>query len=154
MTELKHCHLITMTLTVDFAGMLTIGQTPAGLRRIAPVTGGSFVGERLNGEVLPGGNDWLVNRADGVMAIDVRLTLKTDDGALIYLSYQGRFLAAPDAMARFSKGEPLDPSEYSLAIAAKFECGDPRYDWLNNVVAVGTGERTPTGPIYSIYAIG
>jgi Protein of unknown function (DUF3237) len=154
MTELRHQHLITMSLTVDFAGMVTIGQTPAGLRRIAPVTGGGFVGERLNGQVLPGGNDWLINRADGVMVIDVRLTLNTDDGALIYLSYQGRFLAEPDAMERFAKGITLDPSEYSLAMVAKFECGDPRYDWLNNVVAVGTGERTPTGPIYSIFAIG
>lgn len=154
MTELQHRHLITLTLTVDFAGMVHIGQTPAGLRRIAPVTGGSFVGERLNGEVLPGGNDWLINRADGVMAIDVRLTLKTDYGARIYLSYQGRFLAAPDAMERFAKGIPLDPSEYSLAMVARFECGDPRYDWLNNLVAVGTGERTPTGPIYTIFEIG
>jgi hypothetical protein len=124
------------------------------LRRIAPVTGGSFVGERLNGAVLPGGNDWVVNRADGVMVIDVRLTLKTDDNALIYLSYQGRFLAEPDAMERFSKGIPLDPSEYSLAMVARFECGDPRYDWLNNVIAVGTGERTATGPIYSVFEIG
>jgi hypothetical protein len=154
MTELKHSHLTTMTLTVDFPAMVNIGQTPGGLRRIAPVTGGVFTGERMNGEVLPGGNDWVVNRADGVMVIDVRLTLKTDDGAMIYLSYQGRFLAAPDAMERFAKGIPLDPSEYSLAMVAKFECGDPRYDWLNNVVAVGTGERTPTGPIYSIFAIG
>ena len=154
MTDLKHRHLITMTLTVDFAGMVNIGATPAGLRRIAPVTGGTFVGERLNGEVLPGGNDWVINRADGVMVIDVRLTLKTDDNALIYLSYQGRFLAAADAMERFAKGIPLDPSEYSLAMVAKFECGDARYDWLNNVVAVGTGERTATGPIYSIFEIG
>ena len=154
MIELKHSHLITMTLTVDFAAMVSIGATPAGLRRIAPVTGGCFTGERLNGEVLPGGNDWVLNRADGVMVIDVRLTLKTDDNAMIYLSYQGRFLAAPDAMERFAKGIPLDPSEYSLAMVARFECGDARYEWLNNVVAVGTGERTPTGPIYSIFEVG
>ncbi len=154
MTELQHKHLITLTLTVDFAGMVNIGATPAGLRRIAPVTGGSFVGERLNGEVLPGGNDWVINRTDGVMVIDVRLTLKTDDGAMIYLSYHGRFLAEPDAMERFAKGVPLDPSEYSLAMVARFECGDARYGWLNNVVAVGTGERTATGPIYSVFEIG
>lgn len=154
MIELQHCHLITLTLTVDFAAMVNIGETPAGLRRIAPVTGGTFSGERLNGEVLPGGNDWLINRADGVMVIDVRLTLKTDDGALIFLSYQGRFLAASGAMARFAKGTPLDPSEYSLAMVARFECGDARYNWLNNVVAVGTGQRTPAGPIYTIFDIG
>lgn len=154
MTDLQHRHLITLTLTVDFAGMVNIGPTPAGLRRIAPVTGGAFTGERLNGAVLPGGNDWVINRADGVMVIDVRLTLKTDDGAMIYLSYQGRFLAAPDAMERFAKGAMLDPSEYSLTIAAKFECGDPRYTWLNTIIAVGTGEQTRSGPIYSIFEIG
>lgn len=154
MTDLQHRHLITMTLTVDFAGMVSIGQTPAGLRRIAPVTGGTFIGERLNGKVLPGGNDWVVNRADGVMVIDVRLTLQTDDGALIYLTYQGRLLAGAEAMERFRKGTLLDPSEYSLAIIAKFECGDDRYAWLNNVIAVGTGEQTATGPIYSIFEVG
>lgn len=154
MKILQHRHLIEMTLTVDFAGMVSIGQTPAGLRRIAPVTGGHFTGERLNGTVLPGGHDWVVNRTDGVMVIDVRLTLQTDDGALIYLTYQGRFLANADAMARFAKGEPLDAAEYSLAILAKFECGNARYSWLNNVVAVGTGERTASGPVYSIFEIG
>lgn len=142
-----------MALTVDFAGLTGIGQTPAGMRRIAPVTGGDFTGERLSGTVLPG-NDWVINRPDGVMVIDVRLTLRTDDGAMIYLTYQGRFLAAPDAMARFAKGALLDPGEYSLAIVARFECGDDRYAWLNNVVAVGTGEQTAAGPVYSIFEIG
>lgn len=154
MTDLKHSPLITLTLTVDFASMVSIGQTPAGLRRIAPVSGGTFSGDRLKGTVLPGGNDWVLNRADGVMVIDVRLTLQTDDGALIYLTYQGHFLAGPEAMARFAKGEVLDPTDYSLAIIARFECGDPRYSWLNNVIAVGTGEQTRAGPIYSIFAIG
>lgn len=153
MTDLKARSLITMTLTVDFAGMVAIGATPAGLRRIAPVTGGSFTGERLNGAVLPG-NDWVINRPDGVMVIDVRLTLKTDDGALIYLTYQGRFLAEPEIMARFAKGALLEPHEYSLAMVAKFECGDGRYTWLNNVIAVGTGEQTAAGPVYSIFEIG
>ncbi len=154
MTELQYSHLTTMTLTVDYPAMVAIGQTPAGLRRIAPIGGGTFVGERLSGNVLPGGNDWVINRSDAVMVLDVRLTLQTDDGALIYLSYQGRFLAAPEVMARLAKGEALDPSEFSLAITAKFECGDDRYAWLNNVVAVGTGARTATGPIYTIFEIG
>ncbi len=154
MTDLRTRPLIKLTLTVDFAGIVSIGQTPAGLRRIAPVTGGTFTGDRFSGTVLPGGSDWVVNRADGVMVIDVRLTLKTDDGALIYLTYQGRFLANADAMARFAKGALLDLSEYSLAIVARFECGDERYGWLNNVIAVGTGEQTATGPVYSIFEIG
>lgn len=153
MTELKHKHLMTLTLSVDFAGMMVIGQTPAGLRRIAPVTGGSFSGERLNGKVLPGA-DWVINRPDGVMEIDVRLPLQTDDGAMIYLAYHGRFLAEQEVMARFAKGALLKPGEYSLAVTAQFESGAQNYLWLNNVVAAGTGEQTADGPVYSIFEIG
>lgn len=153
MTDLAHHHLLTMQLTVDYAGIKSIGQTPAGLRRIAPVTGGTFTGERLNGAVL-GGTDWVINRPDGVMVIDVRLTLETADSVLIYLAYQGRFLAAPDAMRRFAKGELLEPHEYSLAMTARFECGDERYAWLNNAVVVGTGRQTTTGPVYTLFEVG
>ncbi len=153
MDHLAHKHLVTLTLDVDFRSMLVIGPTPGGLRRIAPVTGGRFSGERMNGTVLPGA-DWVINRADGVMVIDVRLALETDDSALIYLTYQGRFLASAEAMTRFSKGELLKPGEYSLVIVAKFECGDEQYAWLNNVIAVGTGQQMAHGPVYSLFEIG
>lgn len=152
MTELNHMPLVTLTLTVGFAEMANIGMTPAGLRRIVPVTGGTFEGPRLSGTVI-GGHDWVINRPDGVMLIDVRLTLETNDGALIYLTYQGRFAAELDAMRRFGQGALLEPHEYSLAIAARFECGHDAYVWLNDVVAVGTGVQTETGPIYSIFEI-
>ncbi len=150
---LSHHHLLTLALTVDFAGMMSIGKVPAGQRRIAPVTGGSFAGERLRGIVRPGA-DWVINRPDGVMLIDVRLVLQTDDGALIYLTYQGRFLAAPADMVRFAKGALLDPSEYSLTVTARFECGDERYVWMNDIIAVGTGAQTGAGPVYEIFQIG
>ena len=153
MASLQSTPLLTLTLTVDFRGMTMIGDTPAGLRRIAPVTGGTFTGDRLSGTVI-GGADWVINRADGVMVIDVRLTLKTDDGALVYLTYQGRFLAAPEVMARFAKGAVLDPSEYSLAVIARFESGDQRYRWLNDAIVVGTGEQTASGPVYSLFTVG
>ena len=140
-------------MIVDYTGIRTVGQTPQGLRRIAPVSGGSFTGERLCGSVQPG-TDWVINRADGVMLIDVRLTLLSDDDALIYLSYQGRFLAAPEAMARLAAGRLLEAQEYSLAISAKFECGDARYAWLNDAIVVGTGQQTPTGPLYALFEVG
>ena len=152
MTGLPHSHLITLALDVDFVGIKVIGETPAGLRRIARVTGGSFSGDRLNGIVIPGA-DWAINRPDGVMLLDVRLILQTDDDALIYLTYQGRFLAEAPALERFKKGAMLDASEYSIAMTAKFECGAQRYRWLNDVVAVGSGRQAATGVTYSIYQI-
>ena len=88
MTDLQHKHLTTLTLDVDFAGVITIGDTPAGMRRIAAVTGGTFTGERLNGLVRPG-TDWVINRPDGAMVIDVRLTLETTDGAFCQRRFAG-----------------------------------------------------------------
>jgi hypothetical protein len=152
MTDLPHKHLLTLSLSVGFDAMAIIGNVPAGLRRIVPVNGGQFTGERLNGTVRPGA-DWVINRPDGMMLIDVRLILDTEDKALIYLTYQGRFRANPENMAKLAKGVLLEPTDYSLAVSAKFECGDEKYSWLNDVVAVGTGEQTASGPIYSIFEI-
>ena len=90
MTEptLRSSHLFTLTLQVD-PNMTDIGETPYGRRRIATVTGGSFEGEELRGSVLPSpGGDWLLLRRDGILQLDVRLTLKTDDGHLVYMSYR------------------------------------------------------------------
>jgi hypothetical protein len=135
-------------------GAAQIGRTPEGQRIIAPVTGGTFQGERLYGKVLPGGADWVRFRTDGTMKIDVRLTLQTDDGALIYLSYQGRFLATAGAMGQLAQGKTLAAGSYSLVMVAKFECGDERYVWLNDVIAVGIGEQAGFNPVYTIYEIG
>jgi Protein of unknown function (DUF3237) len=153
MESLPHRHLTTLTLDVDFAGVVPIGATAAGHRGIAPVMGGRFEGARLRGDVLPG-HDWFVTRTDGVLVIDVRLTLKTDDGATAYLAYTGRMVGQGDAMARFRKGEKLAAEEYSLTIIAKFECGDPRYAWLNDAIVVGTGAQTPKGPVYTLFEVG
>jgi hypothetical protein len=150
---MPHRHLTTLSLTVDFAAVVRVGATPAGHRGIVPVTGGRFAGERLSGTVAPG-HDWFVTRADGVLVIDVRLTLTTDDGAAVYLAYQGRMTAGPDALARFRKGEQLVAGEYSLNVVAKFECGDARYAWLNDAIVVGVGEQTLTGPIYAMFEVG
>ena len=62
--------------------------------------------------------------------------------------------AAPEAMARFRKGERLAPDVYKLHVVARFECGDPRYAWLNDTIVVGIGEQTPAGPIYRLFEIG
>ncbi len=153
MGKLNYKDLLTLELTVDFAAVKNIGKTANGVRRIVPITGGRFFGERLNGKVLSGA-DWVLNRHDGVMVIDVRLILLTENGANIYLTYQGRFLASSGAMNRFLQGEVLDKVDYSLDISARFECGNPAYEWLNDVIAVGNGEQTKSGPIYQIFEIG
>ncbi len=153
MEKLPNRHLTTLTLEVDFPKIVPIGPIPAGLRGIAPVAGGRFEGERLRGSVRPG-HDWFVTRPDGSLLIDVRLTLDTDDGAVLYLTYQGTMRGTAEAMGRFRKGEQLQPSDYKLHIVARAECGDPRYAWLNDAILVGIGEQTPRGPVYSLFEVG
>lgn len=151
---LRSQHLLTLHLDVAFGAMLSIGAMAQGRRRIASITGGRFEGDRLRGDVLPGGADWVINRPDGHMAIDVRIALRTDDGALIYCSYQGLFRAASaEAMVRFSKGEPLGEPEYTLRTVVRFESGAERYRWLNDAVAIGVGRQTPAGPVYEVHEV-
>lgn len=138
-------------LTLQVPQVIDIGDTPLGRRRIAAVTGGEFRGERLRGTVVgaPAG-DWLLQRQDGVTVLDVRLLLRTDDGESIYMAYRGLRHGPADVMARLAAGEPVDPASYYFRMAPVFETASAKYAWINRIVAVGTGRREPTGPIYSV----
>lgn len=131
----------------------SVGSTPAGGRRIWYFKSGSFAGPRLRGEVLPGGGDWALERPDGVVQLDVRITLCTEDGALIYVTYRGVFDASPDVLRRLRSGEPVDPAEYYFRTTPVFETSAEQYRWLNRIVAVGVGRRTGAGIEYAVYAI-
>jgi Protein of unknown function (DUF3237) len=72
----------------------------------------------------------------------------------IYLSYVGRFIGAANAMADLAKGKTLNTTSYSLVTVAKFECGDERFAWLNDVIAVATGEQSGFNPVYTVFEIG
>jgi hypothetical protein len=118
-----------------------IGETPLGRRRIIPISGGKFEGERLRGEVLPGGADWQLVRPDGVALLDARYTLRTDDGALIYVSNRGVRHGPPEVLTRLARGEDVDPALYYFRATPTFETGSAQYVWLNNLVAVCSGVR-------------
>lgn len=93
-------------------------------------------------------------RNECVMKIDVGLVLETVEGALIYLTYQGRFVASQQVMARSNAGEELLPDEYSLAVTAKFATGHPDFGWINDAVVVATGVQPGFSPTYEFYSIG
>ena len=138
-------------LRLNVPHILDIGDTGLGRRRIATVTGGAFEGERLRGEVVGApGADWLLLRNDGVLVLDVRILLRTDDGEHIYMGYRGLRHGPPDVMARIAAGEIVDPSTYYFRIAPVFETSAAKYAWLNKIIAVGTGRREAAGPVYSV----
>jgi hypothetical protein len=83
----------------------------------------------------------------------VRLLLRTDDGALILMTYRGVRHASAEVNARIAKGEAVAASEYYLRTAPFFETSSPKYAWLNKVVCVAVGERTPDGVTYDVFEI-
>ena len=151
MAELRTAHLFTLKLSVS--GLQPIGATPSGQRRIGLVAGGTFEGKRLRGTVLPGGADWLMDRSDGATTLDVRLVLQTDDGAAIGLTYRGIRHGPREVMERVGRGEAVDPASYYFRTALSFETAAAKYDWLNRVIAVGTGSRLPEGPVYDVFEV-
>jgi hypothetical protein len=132
--------------------LILVGQTPNAFRRIGVIQGGSFEGERLSGEVVSG-NDWQAVRTDSCIALDVRLVLKTEDEALIVMTYQCLRAGPPSVMEKLDKGETVDPASYYFRMNPMFETSSPKYDWMNRILAIGTGHRRADGPIYSIFEI-
>jgi hypothetical protein len=132
---------------------LVIGAHPDSYRRVGVIPGGSFEGERLSGKVLDGGSDWQTIRPDGAVNLNVRLVLRTDDNALITMTYQGVRHGPPDVIARIDRGEVVDPESYYFRVNPLFQTAAPQYDWINHVVGIGMGHRLADGPIYSIFEL-
>ncbi len=147
------CARLLLTLDAVLDPPQMSAETPAGGRKIVTVRGGHFEGPRLKGEILPGGADWALMRADGTLLLDVRLTLRTDDGALIYMTYWGMRHGPAPIMARLARGERVDPADYYFRIAPRFETAAGPYDWLNRILAIGLGDRLAAGPRYTIFEI-
>jgi len=142
-----------MQLAAEFEDPLVLGETPRGTRRVLHFKGGAFSGSRLNGQLLKGGGDWILQRRDGIAQLDIRFTLRTDDGALIYAGCDGIADIAPDVRARIEAGEDVDPEGYYFRTAVFFETGAEPYLWLNRLLAVGVARRTSSGMVTDVFAV-
>ncbi|MFJ1209802.1 DUF3237 domain-containing protein [Burkholderia pyrrocinia] len=138
---------------LDVKPLVVVGATPGPFRRIGIVPSGRFEGERLSGHVIDGSSDWQTVRSDGSVTLDVRLVLHTDDGTAIAMRYGGVRHGPPDVIRRLESGEDVAPGDYYFRIAPTFEAPAGRYDWLNRIVAVGTGHRFRDGPVYSVFEV-
>lgn len=143
-------------LDVELGPFQDIGQVPEGYRRVIPITGGEFVGEKLSGTIVPGGADWNVVRHDGVTHIWARYTLKTRDGTLIVITNEGLQSGPPDTMAKILAGEPFDKSDWYARTQAKFEVSDEKYRFLNERIFIGNllpPENGPTNVSIEMYEV-
>ena len=142
-----------MTVRIAATTAQKLGRVAHGTRSVVPVTGGDFEGAQLRGKVLPGGGDWLLLRSDGVLELDLRITLETDDHALIYMTFQGLRHGPPDAIAALGRGEIVDPASYYFRTLPRFETSSEKYAFLNRIITIGFGEARPDGAVHRIEEI-
>lgn len=133
---------------------LDLGETPQGHRRIVPLTGGAFAGPDLRGKLLPGASaDWQTVLPDGTALGDIRYTLQTDVGDLLYVQSRGVRHGSAEVLARLGRGEDVDASEYTFRTSTQIEATAPDLDWLNKGIFISVGGRQPGVVIYETYLV-
>jgi hypothetical protein len=152
MFEYRLEHIMSYTATL--AAPEIIGPLAEGVRVNFYVTGGEVTGPKISGKILPVGGDWLTIRRDGVGLLDVRATLQTHDGALIYTAYNGTLDLGEDGYEKFLQGNP-PPSGTPLYISPRLYSAHPDYAWVNRLHCLGIGkafvERAEVA--YDVYAV-
>ena len=133
---------------------LDLGEVSQGHRRIVPQIGGTFEGPDLKGKLLPGASaDWQIVLPDGTVLGDIRYTLQTDDGALLYVQSRGVRHGSAQVLARLAHGEDVDASEYTFRTSTQIETASARLDCLNRGVFVSVGGRQQGAVIYETYLV-
>jgi hypothetical protein len=133
---------------------LDLGPIIQGHRRIVPLIGGTFSGPQLNGELIGGSSaDWQIVLPDGTALGDIRYTLKTDAGALLYVRSRSVRHARADVLARLARGDDVEASEYTFRAWTQIETGAAELNWLNKGVFIAVGGRRAGGVSYEIYLV-
>ena len=134
---------------------LDLGELARRRRRIVPLTSGTFTGPELNGTLLPGSSaDWQVVLPDGTALGDIRYTLQTDGGDLLYVQSHGVRHGSAEVLERLARGEDVDASEYTFRTSTRIEAAAPELNWLNRGIFISVGGRKPGGVIYETYLVG
>jgi hypothetical protein len=137
----------------EVGDMQPFGATPHGERRVIAITGGRIEGPRLQGRILPGGTDWQIVRADGVIELDARYAVETDTGGRILVRSDGMRHGPPEVLAALHRGEQVEPARYYFRTVMRFETADPALAWLNRMLALGRGVREQRAVRLDVYEV-
>jgi hypothetical protein len=131
--------------------------SPVGQRLVVNVLGGTVSGPNIKGEIIQPAGDWLIIMPDGSSRLDVRFTIKTDDGAFIFVEYGGIIAFSKEAQERLAKGEVVNMKDNPgyFITAPRFMTTSPKYAWLNQIQAVGKMVSLQRGAriSYDVFAI-
>ena len=150
LTELPVEHLADLSVDLEPAKRV---PTPVGNRTVFIAKGGRIKGPNIAGEILPGGGDWLLTGSDGIGRVEARVTIRTDDNALISFTAGGLIQLPPDGLRRLAAGERLPFGETYARTTPKFETSDERYGWISTVVTIGYNLLSPDHVDYRVYKV-
>ncbi|MEH6542509.1 MAG: DUF3237 domain-containing protein [Porticoccaceae bacterium] len=142
-----------LTMHADLKPPVDVGPGPYGNRMIFDVIGGTFTGDKLRGTLLPSGGDWILIDEQGVGKLDVRITLQTEDGALLYVQYHGVLAMNEAVNVAIGGGKAMDFGDTYFMTQPRVETGDERYRWLNDIVAVAEGRVVDHAVEYKVYQL-
>ena len=146
---------LEFTYEAELGESLMIGNGPYGTRLSVSVAGGWAKGDRISGTLVGGGGDWALIGPDGYARLDVRGQIRTDDGALLYITYGGVMEINERVMAALASPEvetSYDDQYYRAT--PRIETGDERYAWANQTVFLSKGRITRKGVEYEVYRVG
>lgn len=132
---------------------MVVGPTPHGLRRIIPIVGGTVEGPMVNGNIIDGGADWQVVRADGVAELEAHYQFITDDGVTIYIKNTGLRVASPEVAARIGRGETVSDSDYYFRAVPQFSAPEGKYGWMNNTLFICRGIKEPDHVLIQVWKV-
>lgn len=145
-------HLCDLAVTI--AAPVEVGLTPAGLRRMIPITGGTVTGPRVNGKVLAGGADFQLILNGGTQAhLDARYVIELDDSSRVFVQNTALRVASLENSQRIMNGQTVDPSAVYFRCQPKMEATTPHWAWLSESQFIGTGRRAPGGVFLSFYRV-
>ncbi|MCE2781454.1 MAG: DUF3237 domain-containing protein [Comamonadaceae bacterium] len=145
-------HLCDLAVTIT--APVEVGLTPAGFRRMIPITGGTVTGPRVNGKVLAGGADFQLILAGGTQAhLDARYVIELDDGSRVFVQNTALRVASLENSQRIMNGQPVNPDEVYFRCQPKLEATAPQWAWLSESQFIGNGRRAPDGVFMSFYRV-
>lgn len=150
--KLETEHLMTLYAPLD-----PPQQIDASLQIFNVRPGGWARGAKIDGTIIQPAGDWLRVMPDGSLRLDVRLTVRTNDDALIYVTYNGIISVSEKEFARLGAGEILTADNLYFRTAPTFQTSHANYKWLNHMQAIGRIEEVKLGEggyvRYAVFAV-
>ncbi len=139
---------------IQVAAPIEVGNAGAGIRRVIPITGGTFEGPGMKGEILTGGADYQLIRPDGVTEVVAHYTIQTDDGVPIYITNKGYRHGPKEVIDKIIRGEAVPEGSYYFKTVPVFEVeSGSTYDFLNRTIVIGHGVRNPSDVEMTFYQV-